>query len=111
LIERIRKNTYKNIHSLLLIKNGKLILEEYFPGQEEDGKTRIYQRDMQHGIHSATKSVNALLIGIAIDQKLVKGVDEKLSTFFPEYKGVFAGKDSGKDAICLKHLLSMTSGL
>jgi CubicO group peptidase (beta-lactamase class C family) len=111
LIERIRRNTYKNIHSLLLIKNGKLILEEYFPGQEEDGKTRIYQRDTQHGIHSVTKSVNSLLIGIAIDQKLIKGVDEKLSTFFPEYKSVFENKDSGKDAICLKHLLSMTAGL
>lgn len=104
LIERIRKNTYKNIHSLLLIKNGKLILEEYFPGQEEDGKTRIYQRDTLHGIHSATKSVNSLLIGIAIDQKMITGIDEKLSTFFPEYKSFFENKDSGKDAICLKHL-------
>jgi CubicO group peptidase (beta-lactamase class C family) len=111
LIERIRKNTYKNIHSLLLIKNGKLILEEYFPGQEEDGKTQRYQRDTLHGIHSVTKSVNSLLIGIAIDQKLINGVDEKLSTFFPEYKSLFENKDSGKGAICLKHLLSMTAGL
>src|SRR3954454_4273987 len=111
LIEHIRNNTYKNIHSLLLIKNGKLVLEEYFPGQEEDGKTQLYQRDTQHGIHSATKSVNSLLIGIAIDQKLIAGVDEKLSKFFPEYKTVFEKKDSGKDAIRLKHLLSMTAGL
>ena len=36
LIERIRTNAYKNIHSLLLIKNGKLVREEYFPGQEEE---------------------------------------------------------------------------
>jgi CubicO group peptidase (beta-lactamase class C family) len=111
LIERIRNDTYKNIHSILLIKNGKLVLEEYFPGQEEDGKKQIYQRVTQHGIHSATKSVNSLLIGIAIDQKLIAGVDEKLSKFFPEYKGVFEKKDSGKDAISLKHLLSMTAGL
>jgi CubicO group peptidase (beta-lactamase class C family) len=55
--------------------------------------------------------VNSLLIGIAIDQKLITGVDEKLSIFFPEYKSVFGNKDAGKDAICLKHLLSMTAGL
>jgi len=111
LIESIRNNTYKNIHSLLLIKNGKLILEEYFPGQEEDGKTRNYQRGTLHGIHSATKSVNSLLIGIAIDNKMIAGVDEKLSTFFPEYKTVFESEGSAKAAINLKHLLSMTAGL
>ena len=42
---------------------------------------------------------------------MIAGVDDKLSTFFPEYKSVFENKDSGKDAICLKHLLAMTAGL
>src|SRR4051812_47302364 len=102
----IRNNTYKNIHSLLLIKNGKLILDEYFSGHEEDGKDRVYQAGTRHGIHSATKSVNSLLIGIAIDQKLIAGVDEKLVTFFPEYKSLLEKDESGKGAICLKHLLS-----
>jgi CubicO group peptidase (beta-lactamase class C family) len=55
--------------------------------------------------------VNSLLIGIAIDQKMIRGVDEKLSTFFPEYKSVFEKNGSEKDPICLKHLLSMTAGL
>src|SRR5713101_4907470 len=34
LFERISDNTYKNIHSVLLVKNGKLVVEEYFPGQD-----------------------------------------------------------------------------
>jgi hypothetical protein len=44
MMERIRSNEYKNIHSVLLIKNGKLIVEEYFPGREEDGHHRAYDR-------------------------------------------------------------------
>ncbi len=105
----IWNGTYTNIHSVLIVKDGKLVIEEYFPGQEEDGRRQIYQRDTLHGIHSATKSINSILIGIAIDQKLIRSVDEKVSTFFPEYADLFA--DGKRDAICLKHLLSMTAGL
>ncbi len=109
LIERIKDNTYKNIHSVLLVKNGKLVVEEYFPGRNSDGQYQAYQRDTLHELHSATKSVNSILIGIAIYQHLISGVDEKISAFFPEYSDIFA--DSEKNAICLKHLLSMTAGL
>jgi CubicO group peptidase (beta-lactamase class C family) len=109
LLERIRNNTYKNIHGVLLVQNGKLVVEEYFPGQQEDGKQQAFTRDTLHEIHSATKSINSILIGIAIDQKLIRSVDEKISTFFPEYGDIFA--DGKRDAICLKHLLSMTAGL
>ena len=109
LLAQIKNDTYKNIHSILIVKDGKLVIERYFPGQEEDGRHRVYQPDTLHGIHSATKSVNSLLIGIAIDQKLIRGVDEKLSAFFPEYADVFA--DGKRVALCLKHLLSMTAGL
>jgi CubicO group peptidase (beta-lactamase class C family) len=41
---------------------------------------------------SATKSVVSILTGIAIDQHLIKGIDEKVSNFFPEYAGVFADR-------------------
>ena len=109
LLTQIRNGTYTNIHSVLIVKNGKLVVEEYFPGQEEDGRHRVYQRDTLHGIHSATKSINSILIGIAIDQKLIRSVDEKISSFFPEHADIFA--DGKRSAICLKHLLSMTAGL
>jgi hypothetical protein len=38
LISQIRNGTYKNIHSMLIVRNGKLVVEEYFSGQEEDGR-------------------------------------------------------------------------
>ena len=109
LFERISDQNYKNIHSVLLVKNGKLVVEEYFSGQDSKGQYQTFTRDTLHEMHSATKSVNSILIGIAIDQHLIRGVDEKISGFFPEYSDIFTNKE--KDAIRLKDLLSMTAGL
>jgi CubicO group peptidase (beta-lactamase class C family) len=109
LFERVGDNTYKNIHSVLLVKNGKLVVEEYFPGQDSVGQYRMFTRDTLQEMHSATKSVNSILIGIAIDQRLIRGVDETISNFFPEYSNIFTNKE--KDTIRVKDLLSMTSGL
>lgn len=109
LFERIGNSGFKNIHSVLLIKNGKLAVEEYFSGQDSQGRYQAFTRETLHEMHSATKSVNSILIGIAIDQHLIRGVEEKISTFFPEYSDIFTNKQ--KDAIRLKDLLSMTAGL
>jgi CubicO group peptidase (beta-lactamase class C family) len=101
---------------VLLVRNDKLVVEEYFPGthpvigetleQEPDweGRYQAFDRDTLHTLQSATKSVNSILVGIAIDQKLIPGgVDEPIRTFFP-------GMTSHAD-IRLKHFLSMTAGL
>jgi hypothetical protein len=115
LFERIADHFYTNVHSVLLVRDNKLVVEEYFPGfqpvigpsleQEPDwnGKYQMHDRDTLHTLQSATKSVNSVLIGIAIDQHLIRGVNEPISTFFPEYKG--------KGDIRLRHFLSMTAGL
>jgi CubicO group peptidase (beta-lactamase class C family) len=109
LMDRIQSRSYLNIHSVLLVKNDKLVLEEYFPGYDSNGKFHAFNRDTRHEMHSVTKSVNSILVGIAIDQHLIGGVDEKVSNFFPEYADVFA--DHQRDAIRLKDLLTMSSGL
>jgi CubicO group peptidase (beta-lactamase class C family) len=108
LLERISDNTYKNIHSVLIVKNGKLVVEAYFAGQNSAGQYQTFTRDTLNEMKSATKSVNSILVGIAIDQQKISGVDERISTFFPAYSDVFTNKE--KEAICLKHLLSMTAG-
>src|SRR3954462_11637998 len=102
LFNRIKDNTYKNIHAVLVVKNGKLVVEEYFPGPDSNGKYRVFQRDTLHETCSITKCVNSILIGILIDQRLIKTVDEKISTLLPPYSDVFA--DAKKDAIYLNHL-------
>jgi len=111
LFDRIINETYKNIHSVLLVKNDKLVVEEYFQpwhGNAESGDLiRALDRVTMHQQHSVTKSVTSLLIGIAIDQQLMRGVEEKIAAFFPEYADIFA--DSAKDMLRLQHFLAMTA--
>jgi CubicO group peptidase (beta-lactamase class C family) len=109
LLDLVKSGQYKNIHSMLIVKNGKLVVEEYFPGSEEDGQERMYGPLTRHGIHSATKSINGLLFGIALEQRLIPDVEVKISSYFPDYADVF--KDKAPDEIRLKHLLAMTAGL
>ena len=56
MFDRINDKTYKNIHGVLLVKNGKLVVEEYFPGRNSNGKEREYDRDMRHETCSMSKS-------------------------------------------------------
>jgi CubicO group peptidase (beta-lactamase class C family) len=109
MFERITDKSYKNIHSVLLVKNGKLVVEEYFPGQNSAGQFQTFTRDTLNEMKSATKSVNSILVGMAIDRHLIRGVDERIPSFFPTYSDIFTNKE--KSAIRLKDLLSMTAGL
>ncbi len=52
MFERINDQRYKNIHSVLLVKNGKLVVEECFPGRDSNGKERAFDRDTRHEMHS-----------------------------------------------------------
>lgn len=113
------------IHGIVLIKNSQLVFEEYFggrdavineetlkklvsPGGDIETRDRPFDRATLHFQASVTKSLTSLLLGIALDRKLIRGVDEKLSTFFPEYSGFQSGE---KGNITLKHMLSMASGI
>ena len=100
LVSNILKGDIKNIHSILLIKNGKLIFEEYFYG---------YNRDTKHIMYSASKSITSILVGIAMDQKMIPNVDQKAYVFLPDYKGT-KWVDQKYD-ITLKHLLTMSAGI
>jgi len=77
LIVGILNEKYKKIHSVLLVKNGKLILEEYFHG---------YNREKLHEIRSATKSIGSILTGIAIDHRFINDVNEKIYPYFKDYE-------------------------
>ena len=90
----------KYVHSILLVKNGKLIFEEYFFG---------YSRDTKHFLASVSKSVTSLTMGLAIDKGYVRDVNTLAYEFFPDYKTTKWLKR--KYPIRLKHLLTMTAGL
>jgi CubicO group peptidase (beta-lactamase class C family) len=107
-VNKINNGTFPNIHSVLIIKNGKLVLEEYFPGKEFERGYVNFTRDALHGVMSVTKSITSTLIGIAIDKKMIKDTDEELISFFPEHKDKL--KANKTDGIKLSYVLSMTAG-
>ncbi|MGB5173860.1 MAG: serine hydrolase [Thermoanaerobaculia bacterium] len=88
-----------SIHSLLVVRDGTLLVEEYFHG---------WAREDLHMTASCTKSVASLLTGIAIDQGHIEGVDVPLLQFFPELS---ASAGQGWEAVQLQHLLTMSMGL
>ena len=115
LVDRINDGTYQNIHSVLIVRDGKLVLEEYFDGYRWDydgdqfrGEFTEFGPDTTHNLASVTKSFTSALIGIAIDRGFIPGVDEKAFSYFFRYSHL---SDERKDTITLEHLLTMTSGL
>ena len=100
MVEGILTGDFPNIHSLLLVKDGKLVLEEYFYG---------YDRARLHELHSVSKSVTALLIGIAVDQGLIADLDRPAYAYFPGYWGTPWVAEQYD--ITIRHLLTMSAGL
>ena len=98
-IETARKSGV-NIHSLLIVRNNFIVAEAYF--YPYDGKA-------PHDLASVTKSITGTLIGMAIEQKKIKGVDQKALQFFSKMK--IANKDARKEKITVGNLLTMSSGL
>ena len=82
--------------SFLVIKDDALVYERYFSGGSRDGISLGF---------STTKSVVALLVGCAIDDGLIGSVDDPLTRYVPELRG------RGFEAVTLRRLLMMTSGL
>ena len=102
------------IHSILIVKDGKLVFEKYYQGRkfnlaEYTGGTGYDMNDL-HVLCSATKSVTSALLGIAIDQGQVQSVDQKVFDFFPEYSSLVQSSPQ-KGTMTIRHLLTMMSGL
>jgi len=89
-----------NIHSMSVVRHGHVVADVYF---------WPYQPGTMHNLASTTKVVMSTLIGIAIDQGYIAGVDEPVLGFFPDR--TIANVDRRKRALTLEHLLTHTSGL
>ena len=105
----IEAGIYENIHSVLLVKDNRLFIEEYWAGRTVFNDYVEWDRNTLHNMHSVTKSITSALIGIAIMEGRISSVAEKLHTFFPEYSDVLL--TGGRDAITLEHALTMSAGL
>ena len=82
--------------TVLVLRKGRIAAELYKSGSTA---TSAYE------LASAAKSVLSVLVGIAIDLGKIKSVDQKAYDFIPQWVG------TPKDAITIRHLLTMTSGV
>jgi len=87
------------LHSLLVSRRGELVLERYFNGARATRPANI---------KSASKSIISALVGVAIDRRLMAGVETPIASYFPELK---KDRDAGKQRITIEDLLTMRSGL
>ena len=88
-----------NRHSLLIVKNGYLVTEEYFNGSS----------DKLHMLQSVTKSFTSAAIGIAIEKGYIEGVEAKVLEFFTEMNDI-SNLDDRKRSMALKDILTMRTG-
>ena len=101
MIQGIESGDYVNIHSILIIKDGLLVVEVYFEG---------YERSTSHEIRSATKSIGSILTGIALDKRFVPSDDATVYDYFKDDYSPSYGWNTRTKQVNIGHLLSMTSG-
>jgi len=92
-------SNYAELHgsdSLVIQHNGKIVYENYWNDTKPESL---------FALHSITKTMNALLIGHAIEDGFIDSVDIPAATFIEEWKG------SSKEKIQIRDLLNMASGI
>lgn len=102
-----------NVHSIVVVRDGKLVYERYLSGSDENNGYRIrdvsFDAGMKHDVRSITKSVVGLLYGIALSEGQVPDIDAPLVDSFPEYPDLAA--DEARRKITIGDTLTMSLGL
>ena len=107
-VRAIMRGEYPNIHSILVASHGKLVFEEYFLGYTFRGEWTDFDYATSHTLQSATKSLTALLIGIAVDQGHIDDIDSSVLAWYPKYDRPDRAQ---KETITVRDLLTMRFGL
>jgi CubicO group peptidase (beta-lactamase class C family) len=114
-VGRILLDKYKDLHSMLIYKKNKLVLEEYFQGFRYKWDAPYYRGEwvqwdhsLSHQIMSCTKSVTSACIGIAVENGFIEDVNQSIFDYLPDHQQFNSGQ---KQDITIEHLLTMTSGL
>jgi CubicO group peptidase (beta-lactamase class C family) len=90
---------YKNLLSVLVVRNGYLVKERYFHGGAANHANNI---------HSASKSIIQALIGVAIQKGYIGSITDRVSKYLPWY---FTGLSRREQRITIAEMLDMQSGL
>lgn len=92
--QAVLKNTFTD--ALLIIKNGRIVHEGYYNQASETTRFNSY---------SAAKSINAIMVGLALNEGKVKAVTDKVVDYVPELRG------TGYDGATIRDLMEMRSGI
>jgi CubicO group peptidase (beta-lactamase class C family) len=111
LTKLILADSFPNIHSVLIFKDSALVYENYFAGKDQINGKKLgvinHTREDLHDCRSITKSVVSACIGIAIDQGLIKNVDDPIFNYLSDYSNL---KNVNNEKLTIRHLLTMSSG-
>lgn len=91
---------FPDLHSLLVMRNGRMVLERYFNGSGPDDV---------HTMQSVTKSFASALVGIAVSQGHMADVEELVLDFFPQWKSELS-QDPRRAVQRLEDVLTMRTG-
>jgi len=91
-------NDLWQVRSMLVFRNGKLVAESYTKDDSDINTPRA--------VWSETKQVVGLLTGIALEQKMIKDINDPISDYLPEVE-----KFQDKKNITIENLLTMRSGI
>ena len=115
MIDYLESRYEHQIHSIIIVKNDKLIFEKYFEGYlysnnppGSNGDFILYDRETDHYLASVSKSLTSVIFGAAVKAGFIEDVNALLVDILPEYEQILVGE---KAEITLKHLLCMSSGL
>jgi len=91
---------YGTVHSLLVMRNGVLVLEDYYRG---------HAAGQLHTLQSVTKSVTSALVGIFLDEGHMTGVDEPVVDFFPQWRDQLV-QNGLRASMRIEDVLTMRTG-
>ena len=100
LVDELAAGRHGEVHSLLVLRNGETVIEEYFRG---------YGSGDEHSLQSVSKSFTSALIGIAIANGEISGVDEQVLDFFRQWREQLA-QASRRAAMTIEDILTMRTG-
>lgn len=96
--ENLIEKKYGNIAGIAVLREGRTVYENYYSGCTASSRIHVY---------SVTKSIVSILVGIAVDQGLIRSIDQKVLDFFPDYE--VKQREKTIQNITLRHLLTMTA--
>jgi CubicO group peptidase (beta-lactamase class C family) len=102
MVKETIKGNFPDVHSILIYRNDKLVLEEYFYG---------YDENTPHQLRSATKPFIGGILGIAIDKGFIKSEKEKLLPYFKSIYPNIANLDNRKREITIENFLMYRHGM